>query len=411
MTKAKKKVGRGVDDLVTSKIEIENGKQTRMTLVKSKEEEDKSLMPPPPLPPQCESGEEKKRKREELEEDTFVSAIDAIIRRDFFPDLAKLRKIDADAPRDEGEGEGGGPTAAPEMRLDEFLEKFEGEDNAAYEKLAEKERKRAARRNAWLKGTERANEAMRAAAAARPEASTLLITWPYEARNSLFYSPAPAQLTAAETEQTSSGRRPSLSHEATRFADGSTVSAAAAAAAAPTMRREEPTEKPKRYDLDGIRDSFGGGTHRFVATPSPAPGKSPFTTWGRIVGTPLPIEQAETPAGVAPVPTFKIPEPPKREKVGLALAEKASKRSKARPNTPMSPAARSLTARFSPSPASTVDSQLRASYSPALVKLEPGAAATPRPLPSAPSTPMTSCSAVPSRARVTDGLLDGFKKP
>lgn len=50
---------------------------------------------------------------------------------------------------------------------------------------------------------------------------------------------------------------------------------------------------------------------------------SPFMTWGELDGTPLRVDA--TPSGTAQGPTFKIPEPPRREQLAHSLAEKASK--------------------------------------------------------------------------------------
>ena len=49
---------------------------------------------------------------------------------------------------------------------------------------------------------------------------------------------------------------------------------------------------------------------------------SPFMTWGEIEGTPMRLDA--TP-GSASGPTFKIPEPPRREQLGHQLVEKMSK--------------------------------------------------------------------------------------
>ena len=53
---------------------------------------------------------------------------------------------------------------------------------------------------------------------------------------------------------------------------------------------------------------------------------SPFMTWGSIEGTPFRLDGADTPIAGTPGPTFKMPEPKKRDQLGLALAEKVSKK-------------------------------------------------------------------------------------
>jgi protein DGCR14 len=64
----------------------------------------------------------------------------------------------------------------------------------------------------------------------------------------------------------------------------------------------------------------------FVGTPSPAPGvdESPFMTWGEIEGTPFRLDGSDTPLiNRTPGPSFKIPDMPYRDKLGLELADKA----------------------------------------------------------------------------------------
>lgn len=51
-------------------------------------------------------------------------------------------------------------------------------------------------------------------------------------------------------------------------------------------------------------------------------------TWGEIEGTPFRLPGGDTPAHVSastPGPQFKIPAVPNRDRLGLQLAEKASK--------------------------------------------------------------------------------------
>ena len=53
---------------------------------------------------------------------------------------------------------------------------------------------------------------------------------------------------------------------------------------------------------------------------------SPLMTWGEIEGTPFQLDGGSTPLlRATPGPQFKIPEVPKRDHLGMKLAEKASK--------------------------------------------------------------------------------------
>jgi protein DGCR14 len=49
-------------------------------------------------------------------------------------------------------------------------------------------------------------------------------------------------------------------------------------------------------------------------------------TWGTIDGTPFRLDGSDTPKLATPGPVFRMPEPKKREQLGLALAEKVSRK-------------------------------------------------------------------------------------
>lgn len=53
---------------------------------------------------------------------------------------------------------------------------------------------------------------------------------------------------------------------------------------------------------------------------------SPLMTWGEIEGTPFRLDGGDTPIRPTQGPSFKMHAPPKREKIALALAEKAGER-------------------------------------------------------------------------------------
>ena len=59
---------------------------------------------------------------------------------------------------------------------------------------------------------------------------------------------------------------------------------------------------------------------------------SPLMTWGAIEGTPMRIDST-------PVPSFKMAEPPRREKLAHSLVEKASKQHREKKKKEMTKAA------------------------------------------------------------------------
>ncbi|XP_069678993.1 splicing factor ESS-2 homolog [Periplaneta americana] len=109
----------------------------------------------------------------------------------------------------------------------------------------------------------------------------------------------------------------------------------------------------------------------FVKTPSPAPGvnESPLMTWGEIEGTPFRLDGGDTPiCTTLQGPSFRIPEPPKREKLALALAEKAGERHRDRKMKAIE-AARKQLATPSPRPGSGASLDRLNSMSPAARRL------------------------------------------
>eukprot|EP00918_Siedleckia_nematoides_P084334 GHVU01185193.1.p1 GENE.GHVU01185193.1~~GHVU01185193.1.p1 ORF type:complete len:127 (-),score=4.81 GHVU01185193.1:366-746(-) len=59
--------------------------------------------------------------------------------------------------------------------------------------------------------------------------------------------------------------------------------------------------------------------------------ESPMMTWGEIEGTPFRLDGSDTPVSVmTPGPAFRIPNVPKRDRLAMELAEKASKSHRAK---------------------------------------------------------------------------------
>ncbi|XKL67012.1 hypothetical protein PGB90_010432 [Kerria lacca] len=66
-------------------------------------------------------------------------------------------------------------------------------------------------------------------------------------------------------------------------------------------------------------------------------------TWGQIEGTPFRLDGSDTPIRPGlPGPTFKISEPPMREKLAHALAEKVSEKNRDKKQKALETAKRQL---------------------------------------------------------------------
>lgn len=165
----------------------------------------------------------------------------------------------------------------------------------------------------------------------------------------------------------------------------------------------------------------------YVKTPSPAPGvaESPLMTWGEIESTPFRLDGSDTPyVERNHGPSFKIPEPGRRERLGLKMANEAAAKNRAKKQealrkvtenlaslTPkglspaLSPALQRLVNRTS---SKYTDKALRASYTPspshrlAACKSPFGGPATPSgtPTPNKAKTPISQ-----DVTSLTDNLL------
>lgn len=227
-----------------------------------KKKDERALMPPPTAPPSRRRGRQPPPQLHALDEDTFVDAIGEIIERDFFPELPKLhrqmkwlealeskrlrsltevrRVVQAEMGRDDEEEEGGGArpaagSATPlsttglgdeeeddgesevpplPLSLDQFLARFQSEDDAAFDVLAERMREAHKRKYWWVydrpaieAGKEKlyllpdgsfmseearlrhveASNAKPRLGDDRPNAPE---TWPYRSQNQLMFLPA-----------------------------------------------------------------------------------------------------------------------------------------------------------------------------------------------------------------------------
>jgi len=260
-------------------------------------------------------------------------------------------------------------TVNTNMRLDQFQMKNTSEDNAAFEIIVEKQRETKRQRYHWMAQLQQPDTLLLTDSNERPAAPQ---TWKYTARNTLMYHPDGAPKSDAEVQLESKGPPKETTIKNTRFngpiydlssmnpPKGTPEQIYGMLGTELLMQRR--TQKDGKVDLDQLKgtprnmmESPKVGGYGFVLTPSPAPGveMSPFTTWGSVEGTPLLLDPTETPISFGSGPSFKIPEVPKREKLGIELSEKAKKRTKVAPLTPKTPNGKRM----------STDSQLRASYS------------------------------------------------
>ena len=254
--------------------------------------------------------------RQVLCEEEYVAGLDAIIKRDFFPALPALTRLsgqlhaedraargntlgaqeEVDAAWLRAAEEEAAARAAPRMSLDAFLARYNSEDNASFEQLHRREARHRRRAAAWLRVPEAQNarllEAAQRAAVAGSAPGASLLTWPYHAKNPMFYQPDGVEAAADAAVQ---GR--TVCHSATRF-----------------------HEEEEGVGCTGGKRATDAGQraqreYEFVRSDGSTPGATPVMTWGVVGSSPVPLAEGRRTGR-----QFVIPAAPKRE----ALAHKLS---------------------------------------------------------------------------------------
>lgn len=335
----------------------------------------------------------KLKKPKVLEEETYLDEMGKIIERDFFPDLERLKAqneyLDAqsendilkvrqisskyainseiysspatfETPIDKTRGGAGEEienketknkeqiTTEPhktKMSLDHYLGSHTSEDNKSFEDIIKDYQEQHKQKHPWLFKEESAAENTKDRLALEIDSSVKpldLDMWSYKDKNYIMYVPDGVDLTSEEKVEIAK-RKQEIVHSNTRLR---------------VNPFDENENKERIFDLaqsqskilDGKIGVDGkvvvAGTPKingfsFVKTPSPAPGvnESPLMTWGEIEGTPFRLDS--TP--LAHVPSFHMPEPPKRESLALKLADKAGERHRDRKKKAIEAARRQLT--------------------------------------------------------------------
>ncbi|KAK2870859.1 hypothetical protein Q8A67_023386 [Cirrhinus molitorella] len=317
--------------------------------------------------------------------------------------------------------------------LDRFLAKNTSEDNASFEQIMELAEDKDKLRHAWLYEAENEFRERHEQNLALPSTEKQALectkagleTWQYKAKNALMYYPE------GEKDDTLFKKPREVLYKNTRFnadpfckaLNKSQIQQAAALNAqfkqgkvGPDGKELLPHESPKvnGYGFEG------------EASPAPGVAESPLMTWGEIESTPFRLDGSDTPlVERSHGPSFKIPEPGRRERLGLKMANEAAAKNRAKKQealrkvtenlaslTPkgLSPAALSpaLQRLVNRSSSKYTDKALRASYTPSPAHRSMGSK-TPLGGPATPSsTPTPGKARTPATqdpASITDNLL------
>ncbi|XP_075228955.1 ess-2 splicing factor homolog isoform X1 [Lycorma delicatula] len=248
------------------------------------------------------------------------------------------------------------------LGLDQYLRTHTSEDNNSFQEMIQEAEAKNKHKYSWLyEAEEQSNSKIKELLsvpsieeqAAGLERPLNVDTWNYKNKNYIMYVPDGKELTAAEKVELARGRQ-EIAHSNTRYQsspfDENLNKETIQGLASNQARSLEGKIGVDGKELSNSTPRVNG--YSFVKTPSPAPGvsESPLMTWGNIEGTPFRLDGGDTPLRGTPGPSFKIPEPPKREKLALALAEKAGQRHRDRKKKALQAAQRHLSSpSFSPS--------------------------------------------------------------
>lgn len=224
------------------------------------------------------------------------------------------------------------------LSLDQYLNQYNSEDNESFREIMKESDRKHREKYSFLyneeaKSIEEQDNLLALPSIEKqcelPEKKLNVDTWGYKNRNYIMYVPDGVDLTKEQLIEMSKLRQ-EIVHTNTRLIVNP-FNEQQSKETITELAKSQAKVKDGKIGVDGkevVTETPKIRGYNFIKTPSPSPNvmDSPFMTWGEIEGTPFMLDGSDTPVPRTPGPAFKMAEPPRREQLAMALAERVSER-------------------------------------------------------------------------------------
>lgn len=223
-----------------------------------------------------------------------------------------------------------------ELKLDQFFASHTSQDNESFTEILIESQKKHREKYSYLYNGENESEKDKIdqlalpsieKQAALPEKQLNVDTWTYKNQNHIMFTPNGVPLTDEEIMEINKNKQ-EVVHYNTRL-NSNPFNDIQSKDAITSLAKSQSKILDGKIGVDG-KELIPGESPKirgfsFVQPPSPSPGalSTPLMTWGEIEGTPFRLD-----GGTPRTPSFKMSEPPRREQIALALAEKVAVKNK-----------------------------------------------------------------------------------
>ena len=294
-----------------------------------------------------------------LDEDSFVSQLDKIVERDYFPDLKKLKtnpqlfnQLPESTPVDQTpatlDKQPNQNKIDENASLGQFLSRYTSEDNASFSEIIQATNKRHQEKYPWFYLDEeeirlQIEDSLKLPAIDAPQSKPTgnVITWPYRNKNSMMFNPDGRPISVQDQIEESAKNKQQIVIENTRFRKRPHRRVAYRMMGTNQTESSGTTEGSEtvtggrsfvqsKYDANGELVNLERKEYKLVdSTPliEPSDMASPLMTFGEIESTPLLIDNEEFEQAPSSG-RFKIPAMSAREQMALKLSDNLSKSKK-----------------------------------------------------------------------------------